>query len=48
MTEGLRIGRIAVEGFKGFAGAQEIDIRNRRGIAIFNHRGRTPRGKHRS
>ena len=29
MTEGLRIGRISVEGFKGFTEAQEIDIRNR-------------------
>ena len=29
MTEGIRIGRIWVEGFKGFTGAQEIDLRNR-------------------
>ena len=29
MTEGLRIGRISVEGFKGFSEAQEIDTRNR-------------------
>ena len=29
MTEGLSIGRISVEGFKGFTDAQEIDLRNR-------------------
>ena len=29
MAEGLRIGRISVEGFKGFTEAQAIDIRNR-------------------
>lgn len=29
MTDGFRIGRIAVEGFKGFTDAQEIDLRTR-------------------
>lgn len=29
MTDGLRIERIAVEGFKGFTNAQEIDLRTR-------------------
>lgn len=29
MAEGLRIGRISVEGFKGFTDAQEIDLRHR-------------------
>ena len=29
MTDGIRIGRISIEGFKGFTEAQEIEIRNR-------------------
>lgn len=29
MTKGLRIGRILIEGFKGFSGAQAIDVRHR-------------------